>query len=167
MASVEIRQGGSTGQAAYREFARPAFVEFTLTGEDIRAAKGSDLVATDTIELMTIPANTIVKSAILNVVNADSGTTLTFDLGDEDQGDRWVDGADITTTGIKAQGTNGQTDEVRVYSADNILRATVASITSANNDYDIQVIIELADITGNSRAIPAKDRPTPFNDPLS
>lgn len=161
MASINVKTGGDTGLANFQEFSRPVWVKLEITGAQVQAANGGTAIAAaDTIELITIPAGFVVEGAVLDIVTADTGTTLTFDLGDNDQADRWVDGADVTTVGFAAAGTNGQTDEVRVYGATNQLRLTAVTAASANDDYVVRVLVKLANLRdGIGRAIPAVNNP--------
>lgn len=63
-----------------------------------RAAAGlTALAATDTLEVIKIPANTLVTSVALNVTTAEGGT-LTIDVGDGDDPDGYLDGANANTT---------------------------------------------------------------------
>ena len=60
--------------------------------------------------MLEIPANTLVLNAGAEVMKAfTSSCTLDLDFGG---GDDIVDGADITSTGFCAAGTNGQTNTV-------------------------------------------------------
>jgi len=57
-----------------------------------RAAAGlAALTATDVLEVIKIPANTLVTSVALNVTTAEGGT-LTIDVGDGDDPDGYHDG---------------------------------------------------------------------------
>lgn len=62
----------------------------TITTE--RAAAGlTALTAADVLEVIKVPANTLVTSVALNVTTAE-GATLTVDIGDGDDVDGYIDG---------------------------------------------------------------------------
>ena len=65
----------------------------------------------DIFQLLEIPANTLVLFAGAEVETAFNGTSPTVDI-DFAAGDDIIDGADITSTGFCAAGTNGQTNTV-------------------------------------------------------
>jgi hypothetical protein len=63
-----------------------------------RAAAGlTALAATDVLEVVKIPANTLVLGVALNVTTAEGGT-LTIDVGDGDDPDGYLDGVNANTT---------------------------------------------------------------------
>ena len=158
MADIDLKQGGNTAGLSIRPTAQPGIVSIRVTGKDAVAANGgNDLAANDTIQLMDLPAGTTVAYGTLNVRKADSGTTLTFDLGDATDADRWVDGADITTTGFKAQGTSGIFDQKILITSAASLQLTIATLTAAEDDWEMEALIEITDFTGNPRVAPAKD----------
>lgn len=159
MATIDLKQGGSAAGLEVRPTAQPGVVSVKVRAADAVAAKGSALAAADIIEIMDIPAGTAVGFATLNVVTADTGTTLTFDLGDTATADEFVDGADGTTTGYKAQGTNGVFSQKILYSSASTLELLVATATSANDDWEVDVLFEVTDYSGNPRARAAKDNP--------
>ena len=62
-----------------------------------RAAAGlTALAATDVLEVIKIPANTLVTSVALNVTTAEGGT-LTIDVGDGADPDGYLDGVNANT----------------------------------------------------------------------
>ena len=65
----------------------------------------------DIFQLLEIPAGTLVLFAGAEVLTAFNGTSPTVDI-DFAAGDDIIDGADITSTGFCAAGTNGQTNTV-------------------------------------------------------
>lgn len=159
MATVDLKQGGSTAGLQMCPTAQPGVVSIRVRGADAAAAKGSALAAADIIEVMDIPAGVVVSNATINVRTADTGTTLTFDLGDTATADEWVDGADGTTAGYKAQGTNGVFSQSILYTSASVLELAIITATAANDDWEVEVLAELTDYTGNPRAQAAKDNP--------
>ena len=55
------------------------------------------LAATDVLEVIRVPANTLVTHVALNVTTAEGGT-LTIDVGDGDDPDGFLDGVNANTT---------------------------------------------------------------------
>lgn len=157
MATINLIQGQNYAGLAVRPTAQPGVVSIRVTGAEAAAAKGSALAAADVINILNLPAGTTAAYGTVNVRKADSGTTLTVDLGDGTAADEWVDGADATTTGYKAQGTNGVFDQKKLYTAADTLFLTIATASAANDDWEIEVLIEITDYTGNPRARVAKD----------
>ena len=78
---------------------------------DALVAAGGSFSDGDIFQVLEIPANTLVLNAGAEVMKAfTSSCTLDMDIGSD--GDDVIDGADITSTGFCAAGTNGQTNTV-------------------------------------------------------
>jgi len=60
-----------------------------------------NMAATDTVELMVIPPNTVVESVFYEVLEAEATATPTIDIGDSDAGQRFFAGAATNTKGAK------------------------------------------------------------------
>jgi hypothetical protein len=58
-----------------------------------------NMVATDTVELLVIPPNTVVESVFYEVLEAEVTATPTIDIGDSDSGTRFFTGAATNTKG--------------------------------------------------------------------
>ena len=77
---------------------------------DALVAMGNSFSDGDIFQVLEIPANTLVLNAGAEVMKAfTSSCTLDMDFA---AGDDIIDGADITSTGFCAAGTNGQTNTV-------------------------------------------------------
>ena len=77
---------------------------------DALVAAGGSFADGDIFQVLEIPANTLVLNAGAEVMSAfTSSCTLDMDFA---AGDDIIDGADITSTGFCAAGTNGQTNTV-------------------------------------------------------
>jgi len=77
---------------------------------DALVAAGGSFADGDIFQVLEIPANTLVINAGAEVMKAfTSSCTLNMDF---DGGDDIIDGADITSTGFCAAGTNGQTNTI-------------------------------------------------------
>ena len=84
-------------------------VEATLDIDDM-VAKGYSGADGDIFQLLEIPAGVLVLNAGAEVMKAfNSSVTADIDFAG---GDDIVDGADVTSTGFCAAGTNGQTNTV-------------------------------------------------------
>ena len=77
---------------------------------DALVAAGGSFSDGDIFQVLEIPANTLVLNAGAEVMSAfTSSCTLDMDFA---AGDDIIDGADITSTGFCAAGTNGQTNTI-------------------------------------------------------
>jgi len=77
---------------------------------DALIAAGNTIANGDVFQMLEIPAGTLVVNAGAEVMKAfTSSCTLDMDF---DGGDDIIDGADITSTGFCAAGTNGQTNVI-------------------------------------------------------
>jgi len=82
---------------------------------DALIAAGNTIADGDVFQMLEIPAGTLVLNAGAEVMKAfTSSCTLDMDFG---EGDDIIDGADITSTGFCAAGSNGQTNVVGTGSA--------------------------------------------------
>ena len=77
---------------------------------DALVAAGGSFSDGDVFQVLEIPANTLVINSGAEVMKAFTGScTLDMDFAG---GDDIIDGADITSTGFCAAGTNGQTNTI-------------------------------------------------------
>ncbi len=77
---------------------------------DALVAAGGSFSDGDVFQVLEIPANTLVLNAGAEVMKAFTGScTLDMDFAG---GDDIIDGADITSTGFCAAGSNGQTNTI-------------------------------------------------------
>ncbi len=82
---------------------------------DALIAAGNTIANGDVFQMLEIPAGCLVLNAGAEVMKAfTSSCTLDMDFG---EGDDIIDGADITSTGFCAAGSNGQTNVVGTGSA--------------------------------------------------
>ena len=117
MATYDLTSSSTTGVEANSIAAMPSAkntnvmrnIEAYLDIDDLVAAGGS-FADGDIFQVLEIPANTLVLNAGAEVMKAfTSSCTLDMDFA---AGDDIIDGADITSTGFCAAGTNGQTNTV-------------------------------------------------------
>ena len=98
-----------------------------------RAAAGlTALAATDVLEVIRVPANTLVTNVALNVTTAEGGT-LTVDVGDGDDPDGYIDGvnANATAAYIPVAGTAAYEQGKYYTAADTIDVVTVNAADTA------------------------------------
>ena len=82
---------------------------------DALIAAGNTIADGDVFQMLEIPAGTLVLNAGAEVMKAFTGScTLNMDFGG---GDDIIDGADITSAGFCAAGSNGQTNIIGTGSA--------------------------------------------------
>ena len=117
MATFDLTASSTTGVgansiAAFPSHAGTHMVQTVQAYLDIDAlvAAGNSFSDGDVFQLLEIPAGTLVLNAGAEVMAAfTSSCTLDMDFGG---GDDIIDGADITSAGFCAAGSNGQTNTV-------------------------------------------------------
>jgi hypothetical protein len=160
MAAIDITTGGTTGHPSRRGKRVPYLVREVFTGAAATAANGAvGPVATDTIQTLDIPAETLIMAAGIEVTTADTGTTLTFDLGITGGNvDQFVNGLDITTTGNSVFDTAGLAGPLALYQvAADTLDIYVATEGTANDDWVVEVWAVLLDCSSYPVAASAKE----------
>jgi len=108
MATISYVQGSAAeGAHVSKSSARmPYTVERVVDFADVTTTKGSALATGDIIQVIPVPANTLLHGAIAEVLTVDTSTGATFDL-DVAAGDDFIDGGDLNTLGYPAVGSNG------------------------------------------------------------
>ena len=94
MATVSKVTGGTAGHPSTRR--KPYWVENTVDFSLF------DPAANDVVQMLNIPAETLIINAGIEVLTA-SASGVTLDLGDGGDVDRYIDGLDSTSTGHGAQ----------------------------------------------------------------
>lgn len=117
MATYDLTSSSTTGVEANSIAAMPSAKNTNVMRNieayldiDALVAAGGSYSAGDVFQVLEIPANTLVLNAGAEVMSAFT-SSCTLDL-DFDGGDDIIDGADITSTGFCAAGTNGQTNTI-------------------------------------------------------
>ena len=137
MATVSKVIGGTSGHPSTRR--KPYWVENTVDFSLF------DPSADDIVQILNVPAETLVINAGLEVLTA-SASGVTLDLGDGGDVDRYIDGLDSTSTGHGAQVTN-VSNVGHVYgSADTI---DVKVIGAQDTSGKIRVWALMCDISGS------------------
>jgi len=131
--SIAVNQGDRGGQKMRMV---EAVLDFdALTADSYSCTNG------DIFQLLEIPANTFVLFAGAEVLKACDGSSPTVDI-DFAAGDDIIDGGDVTSTGILAEGTNGQSNDV-ITGADSLFECFVTS----TDTIDVKLIAASADVT--------------------
>jgi hypothetical protein len=108
---------------------------------DMLTADGYSCTDGDIFQLLEVPANTFVLFAGCEVLKAVDGTSPTVDI-DFAAGDDIIDGGDVSSTGILAEGTNGQSNDV-ITGADSLFECFVTTADTI----DVKLIAGSADVT--------------------
>jgi hypothetical protein len=108
MATVDLATGINDGKHPSRHGATnvPYVVEADLNLATALASKGSALAAADVLQVIDVPAETMIMNAGIEVKTVTDGSTLTVDLGTGADADNFVDGFDCdsgTAAGTYAQ----------------------------------------------------------------
>ena len=131
-------KGGTTGHPANGR--TPYLVENTID----MSASGLQPEANDIVQAIDVPAENMVLNAGLEVL-AVSPSSVTLDLGDADDVDKYVDGHDSTATGFAANVINASNVGHVYGSADTIdIKVLGAQDTSSK----IRVFAVMCDISG-------------------
>ena len=108
---------------------------------DTLTADGYSCTDGDIFQLLEIPVNTFVLFAGAEVLKAFDGTSPTVDI-DFAAGDDIIDGGDVSSTGILAEGSNGQSNDV-ITGADSLFECFVTTADTI----DVKLIAGSADVT--------------------
>lgn len=113
---------------------RSILVEYTLTGNEDAA---------DVIRIAKLPKGAVVlpKESFVNVVT-NPGTTLTLDIGDAGDDDRYADGINVASVGHVAFGTGGAAHaNLHTLSGESWITATLATAATLNAGGKLQFFI--------------------------
>jgi len=153
MATVDLTGGQGTGTHMPSRLRGMHVIEKTFdVAKLISDGTISSVSSGDIFQVLDIPAESWILHAGAEVITAfSSSTTVDIDVA---AGDDIVDGADVTSTGYCAAGTNGHVDYTAVTTFSN--RVTSADtidikVNAGANDVStgkIRVYVILADISG-------------------
>ena len=136
MATVSKVTGSTSGHPSTRR--KPYYVENTIDNSLFDPSSG------DVIHALNIPAETCILNAGLEVLTAAS-SSVTFDLGDGDDPDRYVDG-DTNAVGHAAPVAHAS-NSGHVYGTADTLDVTVLS--AADTAGKIRVYAIMCDVSGS------------------
>ena len=137
MATVDKTTGGTAGHPSTRR--KPYWVENTVDFSLF------DPAANDVVQMLNVPAETLVINAGLEVLTA-SPSSVTLDLGDGGDVDRYIDGLDSTSTGHGDQVDNASNVGHVYGSADTI---DVKVLGATDNASKIRVWAVMCDVSGS------------------
>jgi hypothetical protein len=136
---------GGQGNPQRREY----FLETVIDLADAATAKGSALVATDSIHALTIPAGVVVMFAGMQLEGSASGGTGTvLDLGvDGGDTDAFVDGFNIDTASADAYATLANTGTPTLFASEGTISVRVQAATTVATAGRVRVFARLLDAT--------------------
>jgi hypothetical protein len=152
MATVTTLAGGSVdGFTAGR---MPYFKEVLIDFAAAATAKGSALVATDVIEAISVPANSMILNAGLEVITVAGGESndTTLDLGTATDADNFVDGFDLDAAAAGAYAQNAAAFQPIVVGTADTIDLTIATATTAPTSGVVRVWAVLIDIDARKTA---------------
>ena len=131
-------KGGTTGHPANGR--TPYLVENTID----MSASGLQPAANDIVQAIDVPAETMVLNAGLEVLSV-SPSSVTLDLGDANDVDKYVDGHDSTATGYAANVINASNVGHVYGSADTI---DIKVLGAQDTTGKVRVFAVMCDISG-------------------
>ena len=153
MATVTTLAGGSVdGFTAGR---MPYFKEVLIDFAAAATAKGSALAAADVIEAISVPANTMILNAGLEVITDAGGESndTTVDLGvTTTEPDNFVDGFDLDAAAAGAYAQNAAAFQPLVIGTADTIDLLIATATTAPTSGVVRVWAVLMDIDARKTA---------------
>jgi hypothetical protein len=153
MATVTTLAGGATAGRTVGSV--PYLVDKNIDFAAAATAKGSALAAADVIECISVPVNTVILNAGLEIITVMGGESndTTFDLGTAVDADVFVDGfdADAAAAGAYAQNAAAFQPLVVGATADTI-DITIATATTAPTSGVVRVWAVLMNVDGRIAA---------------
>jgi len=153
MATVTTLAGGSVdGFTAGR---MPYFKEVLIDFAAAATAKGSALAATDVIEAISVPANTMILNAGFEVITVAGGESSdnTLDLGTGVDADGFVDGFDLDAAAAGAYAQNAAAFQpIVVGGTADTIDLTIATATTAPTSGVVRVWAVLIDVDARKTA---------------
>lgn len=166
MATIDL----TDGQSGAGVVGRQAFylMEKTLDwAEALDQHSATVISASDIFQVLDLPAEHMILHVGAEVIAASTASTVTIDI-DVAAGDDMVDGADATSTGYCAAGTEGNigwsgtassshVTYVPRYAATDTIDVTVASLSGVLDAGKVRVYALVADIGGVNEKSPLAD----------
>jgi len=122
--------------------------------DDAEAEKGSALAANDVIQVLDIPANSVILAAGIEVLTAQSGSSvLTFDLGVTGvEVDNFVDGFDVVAAvATDYAAAPAAYQPIIIGATADTLDILIASLTTTNTGGLFRVWAIVADVDGTRK----------------
>jgi hypothetical protein len=153
MATITTLAGGATAGRTVGSV--PYLIDTSIDFAAAATAKGSALASADVIEALSVPVNTVILNAGLEVTTVLGGESndTTFDLGTGVDADNFVDGfdADAAAAGAYAQNAAAFQPLVVGATADTI-DITIATATTAPTSGVVRVWAVLMNVDGRIAA---------------
>lgn len=156
MATIDLAAfaGAGIAQSTHSTRFPLVFVDYELDLDDAEASKGSALAAADVIQVIDVPAQSVILAAGIEVITAQSGSSvLTFDLGvTGGDVDNFVDGFDAVAAvaGDYASQPVAYAPVVIGNTADT-LDVLIASLTTTNTGGVFRVWALIGDVSNVKR----------------
>jgi hypothetical protein len=149
MATITTLAGGAT--AGRTAGAVPYLVDKNIDFAAAATAKGSALAAADVIECISVPANTLILNAgieVITVLGGESNDT-TFDLGvTTTEPDNFVDGFDADAAAAGAYAQNAAAYQPLVIGNADTIDLLIATATTAPTSGVVRVWAVLMNVDG-------------------
>ena len=128
----------------------PYLVDVTVDFAAAATAKGSALAAADVIEALSVPANTVILNAGMEVITALGGESsdTTVDLGTGVDADNFVDGFDADAAAAGAYAQNAAAFQPIVAGTADTIDITIATATTAPTSGEVRVWAVLMNVDG-------------------
>lgn len=151
MATVDLTEGTVGHASAVPQRKVTYVVDRIVDFAAAATAKGSALASADVIQVMDIPAGTVVSAAGMEVLTAMTGTStdLALDLGTGANVDQFVDGFDYDGAAVGALTVNLMAP--LWVAADDTLDILIAAQTGTFLTGKVRVWMALTDTSGTSR----------------
>lgn len=153
MATITTLAGAATAGRTVGSV--PYLVDVTIDFAAAATAKGSALAAADVIEALSVPVNTVILNAGLEVITALGGESNdnTFDLGTGVDADVFVDGFDADAAAAGAYAQNAAAFQpIVVGSTADTIDITIATATTAPTSGAVRVWAVLMNVDGRPAA---------------
>lgn len=144
---------GSTITSRNDNVAVPVVVHKEINWADVLTAKGSAIAASDVVEVIDVPAGTVVVGAWAYVKTAADSTTLTLHLGNGTDPDEYVVSLDGKTVAYSPDLNSDTT--FKLYSAADTLDLTLATLTGTLTTGKVIVWAEMIYLDPVKSAAPA------------
>lgn len=153
MATITTLAGAATAGRTVGSV--PYLVDVTIDFAAAATAKGSALAAADVIEALSVPVNTVILNAGLEVITVLGGESndTTFDLGTGVDADVFVDGFDADAAAAGAYAQNAAAFQpIVVGSTADTIDITIATATTAPTSGEVRVWAVLMNVDGRPAA---------------
>jgi hypothetical protein len=150
MATIDLSNGLGGAPRPVRSLTNmPYFVEKTIDFAAAATAKGSALAAADVIEVIDVPAGTMVLNAGLQVITVATGESAdnTLDVGITGvDADAFVDGFDLDAAAAGAYAQNAAAYQPLVVGTADTIDLLIATATTAPTGGTVRVWALMCDI---------------------